>query len=209
MPEQSPSRVEVSASEEVANEVAESSRKLRSARMEEAARLVAEDYLPDPKIADKVGISLAGLKKWKKLPEFEARRKYFVSRYSERALNHGLARQDRRLSILNDIHNRLLRVIEARAEAEELQHIPGGDTGTVTKMLKGIGKGDDFQVVEVYEVDTGILKEIRAIHEQVADELGQRRKKVELSGPGGKPLTVRNVVERVRDFYGLSDQEPA
>ena len=25
-------------------------------------------------------------------------------------------------------------------------------------MLKGIGKGDDFQVVEVYEVDTGTVK---------------------------------------------------
>jgi len=46
-------------------------------------------------------------------------------------------------------------------------------------MLKGIGKGDDFQVVEVYEVDTGTVKEIRALQQQVAEELGQRVERTE------------------------------
>jgi len=179
-----------SSGEAVSNEVAESSQKLKSERMEKAARLVAEDYLPDQKIADQCGISLAGLKKWKKEAKFAARVKFFVAAYSQRALLHGLARQERRISVLNDLHNRLLRVVDARSEDEELQNVPGGTTGLVTKMLKGIGKGDDFQIVEVYEVDTGILKEIRAIHEQVADELGQRRKKVELTGRDGGPVQV-------------------
>ena len=68
----------------------------------------------------------------------------------------------------------MLLVIEERAESPDLADVPGGKTGLVTKTLKGIGSGDDFQVVEIYEVDTGTVKEIRALQEQVAEELGQR-----------------------------------
>jgi hypothetical protein len=67
----------------------------------------------------------------------------------------------------------MLQVIEERALSPDLASVPGGKTGLVTKTLKGIGKGDDFQVVEVYEVDTSIIGKLCDVQKQVAEELGQ------------------------------------
>lgn len=39
--------------------------------------------------------------------------------------------------------------------------------------LKGIGKGDDFRVVEVFETDTNTAKALLALHQQAAQEMGQ------------------------------------
>jgi Helix-turn-helix of insertion element transposase len=143
-------------------------------KREKAAHLLAEDHLSDEKIAAKVQIGRRTLARWKAAPSFMARVRAISTAYAERALNHGLARKERRIAVLNELHDKMLLVIEERAESPDLADVPGGKTGLVTKMLKGIGSGDDFQVVEIYEVDTGIVKEIRALQEQVAEELGQR-----------------------------------
>jgi hypothetical protein len=45
----------------------------------------------------------------------------------------------------------MLQVIEERGLSPDLASVPGGKTGLVTRTLKGIGKDDDFQVVEVYD----------------------------------------------------------
>jgi hypothetical protein len=143
-------------------------------KREKAAHLIAEDYLSDEKIAVKVQIGRRTLARWKADPRFSARVKEIATAYAERALRHGVARKECRIAVLADLHDRMLTVIGERAESADLADVPGGKTGLVTKMLKGIGKGDDFQVVEVYEVDTGTVKEIRALQQQVAEELGQR-----------------------------------
>ena len=93
--------------------------------------------------------------------------------YSERALRGGLARREKRVAVLNDMHDRMLSVIDERAEDVAMQAVPGGKSGLITKQLKGIGKGEDFQVVEVYEMDTALVRELRATQEQIAKELGQ------------------------------------
>lgn len=157
---------------------------------DKASQLVADDRLTDVEIAAELGISDRTLRRWKSDPRFSTKVQEILSRYEARAMQHGLARREKRLTILNDLHNKILDVIEERSQDSELAGVPGGTTGIVTKMLKGIGRGDDYQVVEVYEVDTGLLKEIRAIHEQVAEELGQKVKKHEHSGPGGGPVAV-------------------
>lgn len=154
----------------------------------EAARLIAEDELSIKDIAEKLGVSARSINRWKRDSVFAAQVQQIVDEYKDRALKHGLARREKRITVLNLMHEKLLQVIEERSVCPDLEHIPGGKTGIVTKQLKGIGKGDDFQVVEVYEVDTGLLKEIRAIHEQVAEELGQKITKHEHSGPGGRPI---------------------
>jgi hypothetical protein len=143
-------------------------------KREKAAQLVAEDRLSDEKIAEQVEISKRTLERWKANPGFMARVEEIASAYAKRALRHGIARKERRVTVLNELHEKMLQVISERAESPDLADVPGGRTGLVTKMLKGIGKGDDFQVVEVYEVDTGTVKEIRALQEQVAEELGQK-----------------------------------
>lgn len=170
-------------------------------RLEKAARLLAEDDISDEQIAAECGVTRTALAKWKKRPEFAARVKEIADTYAERALRHGLARRERRITVLNDLHDGMLRVIAERAASSEYASLPGGKTGLVTKTQKGIGKGEDFQVVDVYEVDTGTLKEIRGIQEQAAKELGQWVDKQERSHKDPRDMSndeLRAFIERLK-----------
>ena len=89
--------------------------KLPSKRREQAAQLLAEDRFPDRKIAELCGISEQSLNKWKQRPEFSARVQELIAIYAERALKFGLARRERRLTVLSDMHDRILSVIEERS----------------------------------------------------------------------------------------------
>jgi hypothetical protein len=140
---------------------------------EMAAQLVADDRLTDREIAKRCGIAPATLERWKLQPTFKARVQAIVEAYARRALKHGIARKERRVGVLNDLHNRMLQVIEERAASPDMAAIPGGATGVLCKTLKGIGKGKKFRVVEEYKVDTGTIAEIRDVQKQAAEELGQ------------------------------------
>jgi hypothetical protein len=163
--------------------------KLRNAKHEEAAQLVSEDRLIDLQIAEKVGISRQQLTRWKLNKAFAARVEELTGIWSERALRYGLARREKRLAVLSDMHNRLLTIIEKRGTDPELAGLwnGAGATGLVVRSLKGIGKDENYREVEVREVDTGILKEIRGLQEQISKELGQ-------------------YVEQVNVTVGLADQ---
>jgi hypothetical protein len=65
----------------------------------------------------------------------------------------GIARKERRVAVLNNLHEKLIQVISERSDTPDLADVPGGKTGLVMKTLKGIGSGDNFKVVEEYEVD--------------------------------------------------------
>lgn len=166
-------------------------------KVSEAIRLVAEGELNQREIAEAIGVTRRTIERWVASRSFMEKVKAIVDEYNEKAMKKGIARRERRITVLNDLHEKALAVIKERSADPELQNVPGGKTGLVTKMLKGIGKGDDFQVVEVYEVDTGTMKEIRAIQEQVTEELGQKVTKHEHSGPGGEPIAVRAKLEQL------------
>ena len=168
-------------------------------KIAQAAQLVAEDELTDEQIAEKLEISRSTLARWKRNEKFQARVAKIADHFAERALQHGIARKEKRVGVLAEVESKLRTVIAERAVDPELQTVAGGKTGLITKTVKGIGKGDDYQVVEVYEVDTAVLKEIRAIHEQVAEELGQRVKKHEMSGKDGGPITLQMIDECLAD----------
>lgn len=161
----------------------------------EAASLVAEDKLTDEAIAEKLGIGRATLARWKKSPAFQKRVTTIVEAYADRALRHGIARQDVRLTKLASRYEKLEQIVEERAQDPEVQEVAGGKTGFVVRNVKGIGKGDAYQVVEVFEVDQGVLKEFRAIEEQVAEELGQKVSKHQLTGKDGGPITMQMIDE--------------
>src|SRR5260370_35713047 len=124
-----------------------------------AAQLVADDRLTDREIAEQCGIDKATLERWKLQAAFKARVQAIVEAYTKRALKHGIARRERRIGVLNDLHNKVLQVIDERAKTEDMATVPGGITGIVTKTLKGIGKGEDFQTVAEYRVDTASIAE--------------------------------------------------
>jgi flagellar motor switch/type III secretory pathway protein FliN len=81
----------------------------------------------------------------------------------------------RRVEALNDRWEKLHQVIAERARSEEMQGVPGGSTGLVVKTVKAVGKGEDFRLVEQYEVDVGLLKAILEHERQAAAEAGGLR----------------------------------
>ena len=175
--------------------------RLRNAKHEESARLVSEDRLTDEQIAEKAGVTRKCLHQWKRRKAFAARVEELTRIWADRALKYGLARREKRVAVLSDMHNRLLTIIEERGQDAALQAVAGGRTGLVCKTLKGIGKGSDFQTVEEYEVDTAILKEIRAIQEQVAKELGQHVERSAVDITVGLADVVSEARRRVMNSY--------
>lgn len=175
--------------------------RLRNAKHEEAAQLVSEDRLTDEQIAEKVGITRKCLWQWRKRKAFAARVDELTRIWTDRALKYGLARREKRVEVLQDMHNRLLVVIDERSKDAAMQNVPGGRTGLVCKSLKGIGKGKDFQVVEVFETDTAILKELRGLEEQIAKELGQHVERSAVDITVGLADVVSEARRRVMDSY--------
>lgn len=139
-------------------------------RVERAAVLVAEDHFSDEAIAAKVGVTRRTLTRWRQVPLFTARVQVLTAELADRARHHGIARRERRLAVLQETHNKLLQVIEERAADPGLADVPGGKTGLVLRKPVVFGaKVVGFE----YAVDTGTIRELRAVQDQAAKELGQ------------------------------------
>lgn len=149
--------------------------RLKKAGRELAAQLVAEGRLTDEKIAERLGCVRQTLAVLKRKPEFKQHVAEIVAKLAEESLKFNIARREGRIAVQQELEAKLLTIIEERArEAQATNNkIPGMRTGLVCKTLKGIGKGEDFQVVEVYEADTPTVKALLALHEQAAKEMGQ------------------------------------
>jgi len=150
--------------------------------------MLAEDRYPDERIAELCEVSRATLARWKADGGFSARVDEITALYSDRALKFGLARRERRLQVLSDVHERVLTLIDARASDANMVSVPGGTTGLLVRDAKSVGSGKVCRVINVYTVDIPLLRELRAIEEQIAKELGQWTEKRELTGANGDPL---------------------
>lgn len=140
---------------------------------EKAARHVAEDDLEDERIAAECGVVRQTLARWKHSDAFMARVEEHRQEIRETIRRHGIAVVENRVKRLQRDWKRLQQIADERGASEEMQGVPGGSTGLLVKQLKGIGKGDDFQIIEQYAVDTGLLGELRAHEQQAAKELQQ------------------------------------
>jgi hypothetical protein len=149
---------------------------------EEAAVLLAEDELTDEEIAAQVGITSRQMRVWKSRLEFVERIESLSRHMADPALRHAIARKARRIRDYEDRRRRMLSVIDERASQPEMTTVPGGQSGLLCHTVKSIGGGDNAQVVDEYEVDTGLLKELRELEKQAAMELGQWKEGMEVSG---------------------------
>lgn len=142
-------------------------------KRESAALLVFADELSDEKIAENLGIHRSTLSEWKLRPEFIARVSEHHAAYRLRIRTRGIAIVENRIAAVQDRWERMRRVIEERAAAPEMQNVPGGKTGLLVHDVKSVGAGASAERVDLYEVDTGLLKELRDHERQAAQELGQ------------------------------------
>jgi hypothetical protein len=158
-------------------------------KREIAAQLLSESLYAIYEIAEKVGVSVTALNNWRKYPEFQAKVDLLKKEFHERVVSEGIAVLENRIKGYNDRWMKLNKVIEERASDPQMQGVPGGTTGLLAHTVKAVGSGKSATMVDEYEVDAGLLKELRSHEEQAARELGQWTDKAELQGKGGGPIT--------------------
>jgi transposase-like protein len=161
-----------------------------TAQREQVAALLAEDELTDEEIGRRCGITDRQIRKWKHHPEFKARVLDAAREVGDVALRRAISRRARRVSALQDRWDRMAQVITDRAADPSMRAVPGGATGLLVRQVKSIGSGPAAHEVEEFEVDTGLLRELREHEKQAAQELGQWTERREHSGPEGAALPV-------------------
>ncbi len=117
-------------------------------------------------------------------------------------MRRAISRRTRRVKALDDRWQAMQKVIAERAADASHQHAPGGSTGLLTRTLKIIGSGDAAQLVEEFELDAALLKELREHEKQAAQEVGQWTEKQEVTGKDGGPLLLD-----LDNLTGLPDDE--
>ena len=155
-----------------------------------AAAFLAEDDLVDEAIASRVGVTSRQLRKWKRCPEFAARVEALAEQRARAVVVRAVARRDRRLKALDDRWRALRQVISERGADPEMADVPGGKTGLLVRTTRGVGRGEDYQLVTEYTVDVALLKELREHERQGAIEAGEWSEKREVTGKDGKPIEV-------------------
>ena len=97
-------------------------------------------------------------------------------------------------------------VIEARAEATEMQDAAGGDTGLLAHTMKSIGAGPNAEKVDEYTFDAALLRELREHEKQAAQELGQWVDKLAPVTPDGaesyQAMSDEQIVLRILGILG-------
>lgn len=174
-----------------------------STKSTEAVTLVAEDLISDRQIADQLGINRSTLHRWKQHSDFAAAVDAAIDVLQAQSHKRGIARIDHRLRNANDRHRRMVALIEARAE--EGGDAPGADTGLLVRTFKAVGGGPSAYTVEEWSVDTGLLREMRELEKQIAQDTGQWTDKRELTGKDGGAISVSIEAEAqaVADTLGV------
>jgi len=152
-----------------------------TAKQKQAAVLCAEDRLSDVEIAKEIGIVRATLNNWRQRDDFHDAVKDADAKLLAAALRLPVARKHHRMKVLNDLHMKALTVIDERAD-ERAYDAPGMGSGLVVHQTKQIGSGKYAQTIDEFAVDTGLMREIRAIQEQAAKETGDWSENLNVTG---------------------------
>lgn len=151
-----------------------------------AARHIAADRLTTVEIADILGMTDRQIFRWKKHPEFITRVEKYRKQYGDFGERVAIGHKLRRLETLNTVSEKIKSIIDARAGDPDCQRAPGGNTGLLARELKMLGSGPGQHLVEQFEFDAPLVKELRETMKQAAMELNQWPK-------GGTSLNINNV----------------
>lgn len=138
-----------------------------------AAQLIVLKGMRRVAVCKRLKMSRSTIWEWEQQPEFRAEIARLLLEIERRMLHLKIAVRAHRVYSLNNRWLALQQIVRERGENSEYAKVPGGKTGLLVKRLKVIGKGEDAQLVEEWEVDTGLLAELRACETQAAKELGQ------------------------------------
>jgi phage terminase small subunit len=115
-----------------------------------------------------------------------------IQKWRDSVKQQGIASLEYRITQLDLLEQKYFDLIEARSD--EHADVPGGATGLLVRQIKLSPNGIE---VEEYVADTAVTKEIRAIYDDAAKEMGHRATKSEtrLSDANGEPFKL--VIDRV------------
>ena len=159
--------------------------------MELAAELVARGNMLEPAIAELAGCSTRQLHNWTQGEYFQARLQHHLEVQRKAIEATGIAIRQNRIRAQNERWMAMQRVISERAAAVEYAQVPGWPTGLLVHNVRSIGGGKSAERVDLFEVDTGLLRELRELEKHTAIELGQWEEKSQHSGVIG----IQNIVE--------------
>lgn len=160
-----------------------------------AAVLIAENNMPLYRIAEELKVSHQTLMNWRVTPEFRDRVTEIESELEAAVFQLPIAKRRERVKGLQDLKERLLLIVEDReTHLSQDPEAVGGRSGLVVKQTKSVGYGKNSEIVTEYGFDPAIVRELRAIDEQAAKELGQWTDRQEISGQGGGPIIISDVI---------------
>jgi len=114
-----------------------------------------------------------------------------------KGLTEGLATKEARVMLLKKLAEKMQNDLLIESEDPK-------DSRWWVHNVKGIGRGDDFQQVDIYEFNASEVRELRGVLDDIAAETSGRIQKRELSGPGGAPIPIE---KELPDLSGLNDEE--
>jgi hypothetical protein len=155
-----------------------------SVNQERAALLMADDAQTDKQIALSCGVTERTIERWRCHPAIAARIAEHRRLQAAALTDEGIANRQNRIDRLNARAKLMDTVIEERAKHRQNQRAPGGKTGLLVRTAKGKHI--------VFEVDTGLLAELRAHEKQAAIERGEWEEKSKVTNEG-VPITVIEV----------------
>jgi hypothetical protein len=133
---------------------------------------------------------LRSLKSWSAAFGWQARLSEVADEERQAIVAQGIAARQNRVDAYGDRWALMRQVITERAGDRDLAEVPGGRTGLLVKNFKTAGG----VIVEEFAVDTGLLREMREIEKQAAQDLGQWVERQEASGE------TRILVDYVNDW---------
>jgi len=147
-----------------------------------AAQMLVDGEFTLQQIAEKVGVTISSVWRWKQKPDFMAKVGQMREELRTKIRESGIAVRADRVRAKQDRWMRMRRVIEERAldamSDPEMMKVPGAATGLLVKQYKMVGKE---KMVEVC-FDAALAAEMRAIEKEAAQDLGQWEEKHQHSG---------------------------
>lgn len=157
---------------------------------DQCALLIAEGELSDGEIAAQLTVDRTSVWEWRQRPEFVERIDAHIEVIRKIFIKSGIGLIHNRVKAYQDRWRRMKRLIEERASDPLMEKVAGGTTGLLAHDMKSIGSGTSATAIDVYEFDAALLKEMRELEKQAAQDMGQWTEKADVTS-AGKPLTVK------------------
>jgi hypothetical protein len=156
---------------------------------EYAAAQLAKGPVTMTKVAADLDVKRHTIAEWRKHPDFAARVDSHVEAFRAAMLAEGVADKAYRMHVLQTRHEQIAQVFAERASDSSMEGVPGGTTGLLIRKLRGVGKGQEYKVVEEFEGDTGLLAAERDTLEQAKREM----EAVEGAGGSGRITVIVDI----------------